>query len=246
MNIDLTKGTLANVLLIGSGILLAVGVLLFPPILNIFTHFGGYFLSVFLGFILLPFLKIRESKAYIKQTNSVINNVGSIIAQACESDDIGKKIARPAYDLFLREIPNGDRIISRIHDLGQQSRFMYAAARLFQMFALLPLVAAIIKATFTHIGLKEVKYILSFLPESLLWHILFLAINLIIFLLLARVFERRAENILSRQRNLERMAVFNNIQFFIDLGNKIKNNKQILSSLLPNDSEPLPNIETQP
>ena len=131
--------------------------------------------------LLLPFLKIRESKAYIKQTKSVIDNVEKILFESSENKSLSNKVARPAYDLFLRETEYGDRIIERVHDLGQQSRFMYAAARLFQIYAALSIGAIILKMIFsrTHYTFHRWENLISRSYTSTTYMWLFSCIHLL-------------------------------------------------------------------
>jgi len=141
MNVDLSKGTITNVLVIGISTLYGFVLLFYSSGMSIFSSFGGYFLGVLIGFVLMPHLRIRESRKYLSETKSVINSVAKLLGGSRRANNL----ARPAYDLFLREIPHGDRIIERVHDLGQQARFMFALSRTFAILLVMAVIAAAIK-----------------------------------------------------------------------------------------------------
>jgi len=242
MNIDLTKGTLANVLLIGIGTLFGIAVCFIPDGLSLFSGFTGYFLSVLLGFILIPHLRIRESAVYYKETSQIITLVGSLIT---DQTKIAEKLARPAYDLFLREIPNGDRIITRIHDLGQQIRFMYALSRLFAIYSLLLGVTGLLKIIGTSWSTEFYKRILWFLPDSDLVAVLSSLFVLAGMIYLSFKFQNGAERILRRQRGMERMAVLLHKEFFSGVAERIRQDPGFVDKLFPYGVEKVPDVSIQ-
>ena len=108
-----------------------------PNYLKIYLNFNGYLLSLMVGLILLPFVRLTRVRFYKEETESVIITVELLIDKIIQNQEISSKISRPIYDLFLRVDERSDALIKRIHDLDLQSRFIYSLSRLFFLIALL-------------------------------------------------------------------------------------------------------------
>gem|GEM_PF-6147418 len=246
MNIDLTKGSIANILIIGLGLSYLFVLICVPDYLNIFLNFNGYLLSLLLGLIVLPFIRLTKVKFYKEETESVISAVELIINKTIQNIEISSKISRPIYDLFLRIDERSDALIKRIHDLDQQSRFIYSLSRLFFLYSLLLPSAFLLKLILIYTEIDYYTHIYFFLKFNIGIQFVLVFFFAILFLYLSYVFKNSAKSTLVRLRNFEKMAIINNDKFFEEFSRKILLNTELVDELINKKFDKIPHAIIQP
>jgi len=254
MNIDLTSSNIANILIIGVGITYLFLLLFFPENLIIFSRFDGYILSLLLGFTLQPVMRLTKNKFYINETTSVICCAKMMLMKYHINEEKSALLARPVYDLFLRESSSSEYLTKRIHDLDLQSRFIYSLSRLFLIASIMLIIAIVLKFVLIVAGIKYAERILYFIPNvngDKLSYLTFLFIVFLfiisgLFFFIYRKFGASTKSTLIRLRNLEKMAIINNEIFFETISSLIIENEEILDKVLFEKYDEIPDAIIQP
>lgn len=241
MNIDLTSGTLFNVVILGVGVYLTLVFCFWRSGLSTLSHPVGYFAAVLLGFVLMPHVYIIDAPVYKSRTEAVVTEFGHLLTT---DPSIAERIARPAYDLFLREIPNAELVIERVHALGEQKRLFYSLSRLFFLSSRLFYVAGIARLLLW--PNRVAKDLAWFLPSNrtVAFPVLVALVGALAFG--GADFNRRGNSILIRERNLEMMAILINKEVPSRWAETIRRNSDLVRRMFPERAEIVPNSAIQP
>lgn len=247
MNLDVKR--LTNILIIGVGITSFIIFLFFPNYLFILSDFKGYLISLFVGLCIFPLIRLTKYEFYYKGNQSVIDCVESILIKNNIEEGKANQLARPAYDLLLRESPNASNLTTRIHDLDFQARFIYSLHWLFFSFSILLIIAFILKFIFFFCGAiysNQIIYFWKFEQAVILKE--FSTVNFIIYpiIIFAFIFLfwhihvllfKSTKNTLTRLHNLEKIAIVNNTTFFENISIQIINNNEIVKRISKTDDK---------
>lgn len=242
MNINLSKGTIANVLIFGIGTVFFFRLIFLGDGFAAVSEPVTYFVGVLFAFYALPWMRIRESKSYLLETKQVIANVESILG-VTQND---KRLGRPAYDYFLRAIPNGSGVLERVHDLGTQARLLFAISRLWCVVAAMLPVALAMRAVGNACGSALFDGFVSFAGGSWAAAVATSAAGLLVSTVGAAVFQKRGNAIVRRQRDLERMTILANVETLTAIGETVRKHKARVDSLFLRAAERVPNTPIAP
>jgi hypothetical protein len=254
MNLD--SKNLTNILIIGIGITSFIIFLFFPDYLFLLSDFKGYLISLFVGFCIFPFMRLTKYELYYKGNQSVIGCVESILDKNNIGKEKAEKLARPVYDLFLREAPNAANLTKRIHDLDLQARFLYSLHWLFFSFSIFLIIALILKYSFFIFNIPYSCKIIYFWEfKNMVTANDYNKMNFIIcpiivfafvflFWKIRTLFRKSTNNTLTRLHNLEKMAIVNNTIFFQNISIQIVRNNEIIKKMGISDDKM--NAQIQP